>query len=178
MLPNLISFIWGFAEATLFFFVPDIALSVIALHGIDLGLEASVYALTGAMVGGWIMYCWGRSKLDRLLSIFLKLPAIRNAELEQVKEGFEKRGIMAVLWGPLLGIPYKIYAAYAHQFVPLFVFMLISIPARVIRFVFVVLLTPLIARWIVPNSSLPTKTIAVLSLWALFYTFYFYTRRK
>lgn len=178
MLPNIIAFLWGFAEATLFFFVPDIALSVIALYGVDIGLEACIYALAGALVGGWVMYRWGEKKLDWLLSVFLKLPAIRNAELEQVVNGYKKNGILTVLWGPLLGVPYKIYAVYAHQFVSLASFMLISIPARVVRFVLVVLLTPFIVDLIAMNSSLTGQKIAILSLWAVFYSIYFFVRRK
>jgi len=178
MLANLIAFLWGFAEATLFFFVPDIALSVIALYGVDLGLEACIYALVGALTGGWVMYRWGTSKLDWLLGIFLKLPAIRNVELERVRAGYQKQGIMALFWGPLLGVPYKIYAVYAHQFVPLSTFILVSIPARAIRFVLVVLLTPNVIEWIMPESSLSTQILVVLLLWAFFYSGYFYVRRK
>jgi hypothetical protein len=40
-----------------------------------------------------------------------------------------------VLWGPLSGTPYKIYAALApHAGVPLAAFLLISVPARLSRF--------------------------------------------
>ncbi len=178
MLANIIAFFWGFAEATLFFFVPDIALSVIALYGIDAGLEACMYALAGALLGGWVMYRWGEKKLEWLLNVFLKLPAIRIVELEKVEEGYKKRGILAVLWGPLLGVPYKIYAVYAHKFISLSTFVLISIPARVVRFILIVLITPFAIHWMVPNSALSIQICVVLLLWTLFYSVYFYVRRK
>jgi len=46
----LISFIWGFAEATFFFFIPDIYLTRVALSQPKKAYLACCYATLGAIV--------------------------------------------------------------------------------------------------------------------------------
>ena len=56
----LIAGIWGFAEATLFFIVPDVWLTLIAVRrGLVPALAACGWALAGALAGGLAMYAWG-----------------------------------------------------------------------------------------------------------------------
>lgn len=178
MIANFISFIWGFAEATLFFFVPDIGLSVIALQGVNHGLVACFYAVAGAMVGGGIMYYWGRNHMEMVTQILEKIPAIRPMDTQKVRHDLEKYGIKAMLWGPLLGIPYKIYASYAHLATSILVFLLISIPARIVRFVIVVLVVPYVFNTYFPETSYTWRVRVVLILWAIIYAFYFFIKRK
>ena len=49
---NALAAIWGAAEATLFFIVPDVFLSWLALSDRRQALIACLYALLGALVGG------------------------------------------------------------------------------------------------------------------------------
>ena len=52
--------VWGFAEATFFFFIPDILLTYIAFrHGVRKASVATLYAVLGAVFGGMLMYFWG-----------------------------------------------------------------------------------------------------------------------
>jgi len=44
--------VWGFAEATLFFFVPDILITRIALADLRRALWACFWSLLGAVSGG------------------------------------------------------------------------------------------------------------------------------
>ncbi|MCJ7434427.1 MAG: hypothetical protein MUO77_13145 [Anaerolineales bacterium] len=87
---NLIAFVWGLAEATLFFIIPDVGLSVIALKGVDVGLVACIYALAGALVGGTIMYYLGQANIKTVARVLEKIPAIRHADLEKVRSDLEK----------------------------------------------------------------------------------------
>ena len=48
---NLGAAVWGFAEATLFFIVPDVLLSWIALHAPRKALVACLWAVVGAPSG-------------------------------------------------------------------------------------------------------------------------------
>lgn len=162
----------------MFFIIPDVAISVIALGGYNAGLKASFYALAGALLGGGLMYYWGRSHLENVLNIFLKIPAIRPVDLERVREDLERSGPIAMVWGPIWGIPYKIYAAYAHLFTSPFVFVLISIPARMVRFVLVALATPYVMNKIAPNAPLPAQVSIVILIWTATYAGYFYIKRK
>ena len=49
---NAIASLWGFAEATVFFIVPDVLLSWLALRSPKSGLIACLFALLGALIGG------------------------------------------------------------------------------------------------------------------------------
>ena len=95
MTANLIAFFWGLAEATLFFIVPDVALSVVALKGVDIGLVACLYAMGGALVGGTIMYYWGRTNIEKVTNILIMIPAIRPKDIEKVSSDLQKSGIIS-----------------------------------------------------------------------------------
>jgi len=178
MAANLISFAWGLAEATLFFIVPDVALSLIALKGVGLGLAACVYALAGALCGGAIMFYWGRADIGRMDQILDMIPAIRPWDIEKVRSDLRASGIRAILFGPLLGIPYKIYAAHAHMIASISAFLLISIPARIVRFVLVTLATPYLMNTFFPWAPYQLRVQIVLLLWIIFYSIYFFIKRK
>ncbi len=49
---KLTSLIWGFAEATFFFIVPDVLLTLIALKNWRLATRACLWSLGGALIGG------------------------------------------------------------------------------------------------------------------------------
>jgi membrane protein YqaA with SNARE-associated domain len=175
---NLIAFFWGLAEATLFFIVPDVGLSVIALKGTDIGLTACLYALAGALTGGTIMFYWGQANIEKVTHILNMIPAIRTKDIEKVRSDLKKSGIPAILFGPILGIPYKIYAAHAHLITSIFYFLLISIPARGVRFVLVAFAIPYITGKFLPNAPYLVQVQAVLILWIFFYSIYFIAKRK
>lgn len=59
MLLVLASAFWGFAEATLFFVVPDVLLSAIALRDQLTAVRASFAAVLAAMIGGPSTSCSG-----------------------------------------------------------------------------------------------------------------------
>jgi membrane protein YqaA with SNARE-associated domain len=175
---DLTAFVWGVAEATLFFIVPDVAISVIALDGSSAGLRASVFALLGALLGGTVMYYWGRSNLEIVVEIFHRLPAIRPADVEQVRSAMTRTGVRAILVGPILGIPYKIYAAHAHLTTSIVNFLLISIPARMVRFVLVALATPYLMDKIAPHESYETRLYILVLVTAAFYLVYFIVKSR
>jgi membrane protein YqaA with SNARE-associated domain len=133
---DVVSPLWGVAEATLFFVVPDVWISHIAIrHGLRKGLASSVGALAGAMVGGVVMYCWGMRDGDGAMSIILRLPAIDRMMITEVDNEVQRRGAAALLLGPLRGRPYKLYAVAAgHRSEPLAQLLLWSVPGRLVRF--------------------------------------------
>ena len=178
MAANLIAFVWGLAEATLFFIVPDVALSVISLKGVDVGLVACLYALAGALTGGTIMFYWGRAEIEKVTHILSTIPAIRPKDMEKVRSDLRIKGIKAILFGPIFGIPYKIYAVYAHSITDIYRFLLISVPARIVRFVLMIFVTPYIIDRFWPNASYMLQVQIVLILWMFFYTIYFVIKRN
>jgi membrane protein YqaA with SNARE-associated domain len=136
-----IALLWGFAEATLFFLVPDIWIGLLALGSPRAGLRAVVLAVVGALIGGALMYGVGASQpaqeTDRLLDA---IPAISPAMIARVQEEMRQQGPSVMLYGPLRGTPYKIYAVSAgQQRQSLAETLLWTIPARASRFLLIAL---------------------------------------
>src|SRR3546814_21022897 len=76
-----VSLLWGFAEATVFFVVPDVWISRRALSSWRAALRGCGFALAGALVGGGLLSFAGRHHAAALLALFERLPEIgRTAE--------------------------------------------------------------------------------------------------
>ena len=165
---------WGFAEATLFFIVPDVFLSWVALKHPRKAFIACFWTLAGALVGGALIFYLGRTNPQPVGDLFISIPAISGDMLQDVKMQLQNDGLTALFIGPLIGTPYKIYALQAAQlglaFIP---FLLVSIPARLVRFVLVTALAALVSRMLKNVVSLRALRAAHIVLWIGFYTFYF-----
>ena len=171
---NLVALLWGLAEATLFFIVPDVWTSAAGIDNLKRGLLACLWALLGALIGGTLMYLWGESDPAGSMSWVERVPAISVAMMDRVQAALEDLGVGAVFIGPLQGIPYKTYAVQAHSAgISLTLFLLISIPARLIRFVLVTVLAHVVARHALPGRSPAFKYTVLLLVWAGFYSVYF-----
>jgi len=178
MASNFVAFVWGLAEATIFFILPDVALSIIALMGIDAGLEACLFALLGALIGGTIMFYTGKANLQKAIKILRMIPAIPDKDIEKVHSDILNSGIKAILFGPVFGIPYKIYAVYAHLNTTIINFLLISIPARIIRFIIVVFFTHYMINKYLSNATYMFQVQSITFVWILIYIVYFVVKRK
>ena len=168
-------FVWGFAEATIFFVVPDILLSWLALRSVKRALTASVWVMTGALLGGTCIWILGRLDAGSGATAFAALPAISEAMITNVREQLVASGPVAILFGPISGTPYKIYALQAGSLgIGIVPFILISIPARLIRFIMVIALVSavghLLGRWL--DAGMRQTVLAVA--WVMFYCWYFY----
>lgn len=177
MAAYIIALLWAFAEATLFFIVPDVWISIVALKDKRKGLVACLFAVTGALIGGTIMFYWGQADIRTVNNILDVIPAIRITDIQKVQSELRSLGVVAVLFGPLFGIPYKIYAANAHSVISIIPFLLISIPARIVRFVLVALITPYATDRLLRNASSTRKSQIISIFWIIFYALYFYMKR-
>jgi hypothetical protein len=170
------AFVWGLAEATVFFIVPDVLLSMLGCRSIHAGIKASGYALLGALLGGLIMCVAGRTSPENLHGILIHVPAIHPQLVERVQSQLSEYHLGAVLIGPITGIPYKIYAVeWGAHHGDIIEFLLVSIPARGVRFLIAVFLASGISRLIAPWTKQRAKIeMGILALfWIGFYTFYF-----
>ena len=166
--------LWGAAEATLFFIVPDVLLSRIALHDRRHALLACLWALLGALLGGALIWILGFVDPEPTRGMYTRIPAISPAMIDRVHQQIVDLGPWAVFVGPLTGTPYKIYALEAASAgFGLISFLLISVPARLLRFVLVVLLTSAIANRLRRRASLRTLRVLHLAAWSAFYAWYF-----
>lgn len=162
---------WGFAEATLFFLVPDVYLSRVALHSLPRALRDCLWALLGALVGGALMYGWGTAAPLSAEAALARVPAVAEEDLVRVREELREHGWSALFLGPLTGTPYKIYAVEAARLerglLPL---LAVSVPARLLRFVLVTLLAAGLTAAPGLRRLSPTASNALHALaWTLFY---------
>ena len=171
---NLVAVIWGFAEATLFFLVPDVWLSYVTLQrNLRAALVACVWATAGAITGGVVMYGWGSTDPDGARALLELVPAVSAAMVERVATELERQGLVALFVGPFVGTPYKIYAVTAPQSgIGLWPFAVISVPARLARFVLVSLIVNWISRRWLANWSRRAKLGLVGSFWLAFYALF------
>lgn len=172
---NVLAALWGLAEATLFFIVPDVLLSWIALRSFKRAMWACLWALLGALIGGALIWYMGLVNADPMRAAFTSIPAINEGMLNNVRDQLQNSGLVALFVGPLIGTPYKLYALEAAQLgYGLFIFLLVSIPARLMRFVIVTIVSAAASRAM--NKFVGIRTLQVLhvSVWIAFYSWYFH----
>jgi hypothetical protein len=100
---------WGFAEASLFFIVPDAWLGFVALFAPRRMLPMLGAILAGAAVGAACLYLATIAWADELTSLILALPAIAPADLEQARRQLQDAGAGAILPALADGRPVKLY---------------------------------------------------------------------
>jgi membrane protein YqaA with SNARE-associated domain len=172
----LIAFVWGFAEATLFFIVPDVWIGLLSLFDWRGGLRAAGWAVLGALLGGALMYGVGaRLASERSARLLDTVPAISPAMIEHVETAMRDEGPRSMLWGPLQGTPYKIYARTAgEQGQPLLEFLLWTVPARGARFVLIAAVSALGASLVQRMTSRVEWLLGPdVVAWTIFYALYF-----
>ncbi len=162
--------LWGFAEATLFFVVPDVAISFLALRCRKIALFACLWAFAGALAGGAVMYSWGRGASAMAEAVLEKVPGVNRAMVVRVRGELEETGAGAVALGPLRTTPYKIYAVEAGSLgtSPLAV-LAASVPSRLLRFLLTALIINWLARHPLKRWSLDRQRLAVGLFWVAIY---------
>jgi membrane protein YqaA with SNARE-associated domain len=132
-----LAFVWGLAEATFFFVVPDVGISLAAALAPRRAWRHVLAAIAGSVLGGALMFNWAASDVDGTRAAVMHVPFVRARMFLRVDASYAKHGMGAVYLGPLGGFPYKIYAVEAPQFVGRTEFLAGTVPARGYRFVLV-----------------------------------------
>ena len=127
---------WGFAEGTLFFILPDVPLSLVALMRPRRALIHLTAILGGAVVAGAVMFTWSSQGPNAQAAVG-RVVLVSPRMFERAELDYEKFGVWAAVVGPLRGIPYKVYAVEAPEHSSLGRFLLITIPARAWRLLIV-----------------------------------------
>jgi membrane protein YqaA with SNARE-associated domain len=172
--PEILAALWGFAESTLFFVVPDVLLTWLAIKIPRRGLRACYWALGGALAGALAMIAWAARDPAAAEAALVALPGISPELLGLVRGQLVDEGLPAILMGPVQGIPYKVYVVEAAALeLSTWKLLAVSVPARLIRFLLVTLLAIGLARG--PLRRLSTRTLRILHvvLWTVFYIAYF-----
>jgi membrane protein YqaA with SNARE-associated domain len=129
-----IGFFWGLAEATLFFIVPDIWLTLVALFSVKQSGKVLAAILLGAMAGGSFMFFWGQARPEPATATVLHVPFVSETMFSKTHQSLEDYRLWALVKAPASGIPYKLYAVQASRYARLLPFLLITLLARLERF--------------------------------------------
>lgn len=163
--------LWAFAEATLFFVVPDVLLSLLAVaRGWRLAAQATLWAIGGALLGGLAMYAWGAQDQAGALALVERLPAISPEMIAQVRISLAEQGLWPLFQAGVTGVPYKIFAASAPGAgIALAPFLLASGAARAGRFLLTVLLAVLVDRLLARLAGRRARLWIFGGFWVVFY---------
>ena len=173
---TLLAVSWGLAEATLFFIVPDVLLTRIAiLRGWRRALRACGWALAGAIVGGTLVYYAAASgHAAGLARWFDWLPGIGPALMAQAHDGLEDHGVSVLFRGAFSGIPFKLYAMHAGAMhLGWGMFLLASVGSRLARFVATSLFAWALAKTVLRACSQAYLQAIHVAVWVAFYAVYF-----
>jgi len=175
-----VSAAWGAAEGTVFFIVPDVWISWVALRSPRRSLATTVSALVGALAGGTLTHVWGaRTSAVGSRELLVRVPAISSSMVEQVEAEVARDGGPAMMAGPLRGVPYKIYARTSGlQGRSVAGFLAWSVPARMIRFLLVAIGASALAgagRRLLPEQLDSVAPVAFVTSWTAFYAWFFNT---
>ena len=166
--------LWGFAEATLFFIVPDALISVLALRSLRRAMLAALAAALTATMGGLLVWTCASRLPDETLQVLLSVPGISRATLEAAKDLLQGGLFQGLLGGAFSGVPYKVLAfEAAFASVTPGALFLASPAARLPRFVLVALIAWSLSRLVGNRLSARSKLALCLAVWLLFYTAYF-----
>ncbi len=127
--------LWGFAEGTLFFLVPDIFLTATALFSVRRSLLQMGAVVVGSLAAGALMFSMAANNPEAARNAVLQVPFVGQPMFDRVERDFRSSGVWALCKGPMSGVPYKVYAVKAPTYSPWWLFLLVSIPARLERLV-------------------------------------------
>jgi membrane protein YqaA with SNARE-associated domain len=166
----IIAFTWGLAEALVFFVVPDVFLTRLALFDLGTALRACVWAIFGALLGGaalWFAAKQGYAPI--LLHTFRWVPCVTNDSIAAAGQAMQSDGALAMIKGGFMGRPYKLFAVHAGaQGIGLLTFLALSLVARAARFIVSTVAAWLIGRMLIEKT--PTfRRRTHLVFWLVFY---------
>jgi hypothetical protein len=169
-----LAFLWGLAEGSFFFVVPDVAISLVAMLEPRRTWRHIFAAIAGSVVAGMFLFSWSSRQPGSAREAVAKVPLVTERMISQVHASYRTRGLGAMFLGPLSGIPYKIYAVEAPEFLGEGAFLWLTVPVRAERFL-IVWAGFGIARFLLQRSRrwmASQLTILHSSFWVLFYAFY------
>jgi membrane protein YqaA with SNARE-associated domain len=167
-------FCWGLAEATLFFIIPDVFFTLVALFSFRQSAKVVAACLGGAVIGGCIMYAAGQAAPAQTQALVLKVPFVSPAMLARTHIDLERYGIWTMAKGPWIGLPYKLYAVQAGRYARWPLFLIATATARLGRFAFLWMVAALFGRLFRKGiASRPRVAIAIhATIWTSNYIIY------
>ncbi len=162
-----VAFGWGFGEAVLFFVIPDVFLTLMAIRFVfRRSVRLAMIATMGAVMGGLVIYGWAALHPTSVFAAMELLPGIDSSMVDVVRSDVARSGNVALLAGPWQGRPYKLFAAASGELgLSPFGLALLTIPGRLVRFIVAVSVASYLrwffARWV--------RERAMIAAWAGFW---------
>jgi len=168
---------WGFAEATLFFVVPDVLLTWLAGFRPRVVWPAAFACLVGALLGGGLMFLCAQRDAAGMRNLLDAVPAISREFIAATGAGLQQDFGAQMLRGGFTGVPYKIMAVEAGaDGQSLAGFLAWSVPARLSRWILLVLLgrgaTVIVRRCLQRGADRWLWTLWAVG-WSIVYAVYF-----
>ncbi len=161
----------------MFFLVPDILITASALFSPKRSFVQLLAILIGALLGGALLYTAADRFPDETRNIVMSVPFVKTRTFDLAERQMQDHGMLALLLGSFSGVPYKTYAVNAPHHASFEVFMAMSVPARLFRFMMswaaAAGVGMLFRRQI---QSSPLVALGLLFIcWIGFYTYYWST---
>ena len=175
----LIGGIWGAAEASFFFVVPDLWLGLVGLLAPRRAGAAFAATILGATVGAAVLFGVSRSAGAAVEAYQATLPGLSADQLTRARAELAERGPAVMVGLPFQGYPLKVGIHEAAQLdVGLPEVALFTILNRLARVGPFVLLTSaagiVMARWVHRREGLVVAVYG--AAWSLFYGWYWLIR--
>ena len=168
--------IWGAAEATVFFVVPDVLITFAAVRfGFRRALTLALVTSVAAAAAGTAMSWWGAHDAGAARAAMLAVPAIGPDLLAKAHAGMAAADWpLKLVIASLTGTPYKLYAVEAGALgVDPLLFAALSIPARLIRFALTAALAAggnaLFRRWGIARWRYTALAAAWVAIYACYW---------
>jgi membrane protein YqaA with SNARE-associated domain len=174
-----IAALWGFAEATFFFIVPDVFTSRVALtHTPRQAFLACAWAVLGALVGGHVLFLFAQINPTAAATFLAQLdwiPGISPPLIAATGDAVRAYGASAFFTSAFSGVPYKLCTLHAGLLdVSYAAFLALSVASRFSRFAAVTALA-LLCRYCFLRHCRRTVQLRVHAIaWTAFYGSYFY----
>jgi membrane protein YqaA with SNARE-associated domain len=168
------AFLWGFAEATVFFIVPDVLLTLTAPFSWKAAARQTGLTLAGAVLGGLLMFTWASREPGGAAKMVRRVPFVTERMMTDVRGEVDRYGVWALCLGPARGVPYKAYAVSLPGHTSAVAFAAVTVPGRAERFVVVVVVAALVGGLVRRWSTRPRRDILIIHAagWIAFYAYY------
>ena len=172
-----IGFLWGLAEGTFFFIVPDVFIGFVAMRSVGHAAKAWMASIAGSMLAIVFIYTLMAWMDLNYLDSLTYIPGISSNLLESVSSSIAADGLPYTPLLILKGVPLKVFGAVAFSLShSLPAVLLWTVFARLARIAptFVVFA---VLRWLCADKIDANPRpwyLAMGVFWALFYAFYFW----
>lgn len=169
------AFLWGLAEATFFFVIPDVLFTFTGIFAPAAAVRQSLWLVAGTVVGGAVMFRWGSVDAAAARRFLTRIPGISTGMVSRASRATEGRGLWAMVGQSWSFIPYKVFAVNAGALgTDLWAFLALTVPVRLGRVLVTALLAAAVGHWEREGVERHTTRwlTAIAVLWVLVYATY------